>query len=107
VAPGEVLAIFRFKVSQAGVEEFPLGYEHHVEPRGDLVETENLSYQSLSSISLDRAAELACRRDPQPPDGELVRKGEQRGEAAVNLDAPIVDLLELGALTNPLVAPET
>ena len=47
-----------------------------VETGRDLVSTENLSYQSFSSIPPDRAAELACRGNPEPSDGQRVRQDE-------------------------------
>ena len=57
----------------------------------------------LARFRCDRAAELLRRGDAQPADRAAVRQDEQRAVAAVNSDAPLVNLLELGAAANPLV----
>jgi hypothetical protein len=64
-------SILCFKDCQAGVKQFAPGNDDHVESCCDLVTTENLSNQSFSAVSLDRAAELprggypkAARRGP-------------------------------------------
>jgi hypothetical protein len=56
-------SVFALKDGQAGVEQFTPGDHHDVEPLGDLVTTENLSYQSFSSIPQDGATELSGRRN--------------------------------------------
>ena len=61
-------AVFGFKGGQAGVEQLSLGHDDDVEPRRDLVTTENLSNQSFSTISLDRAAQLLRGGDAQAAD---------------------------------------
>ena len=43
---------------------------------GNVVATENLSYQSFGEVSLNGAAELLCRRDPQASHRALVGKHE-------------------------------
>jgi len=97
----EQCAVIGFKGVKTGVEQLALGYYDDVEPTGDLVTTENLSNQSFSSISYDGSPELPGRRDAQPSHLERVRKEEDRAVAAVDSDAPIVDLLELGAPADP------
>ena len=87
--------VISFKGAQAGVEKFALRDDDDVEPLGDFVSTENLSNQSFSSISLNRAADLPSRRDPEPSHGPLVGQDEDRAVAAVDSNAPLVDLLEL------------
>ena len=64
-ASAEVVAIFSFKGSQAGVEQLAFRHDDDVEAWRDLVATEDLSNQSFSSISLNRAADLPGRRDPE------------------------------------------
>jgi hypothetical protein len=56
-------SVIGFKDVQAGVEQLALGNNDHVESRCEFVATENLSNQTFSSISYDRAAKLASRRD--------------------------------------------
>jgi hypothetical protein len=93
-------SIFGFKNSQAGVEQ--LAFRHHddVVALGDLVQTENLSYQPFRTISLNRSTELLRRRYPEPAHRFRDRQHEERAVPAVNLDAPFVDLLEVCAPTD-------
>ena len=56
-------SVIGFKSSEGGLEQVALGYYDDVEPWRDLVTPENLSYQSFSSVSLDRAAQFSRRRD--------------------------------------------
>jgi hypothetical protein len=100
-------SVIGFKGAQAGVEQIAFGDDDDVEPGCDLVTTKNLSNQSFSSISLDRATELPGRRDPQPSDAALVRQDEHRAVAAVDPDAALVDVLEFGATANPFVRTES
>ena len=72
-----------------------------VEPWRDLVATENLSYQSFSSISSNGAADFFRRRDAQAPDGPLGRQDEGGAVAAANTDATVIHALELGTAANP------
>ena len=98
------LSVFGFKNGQAGVEQ--LAFRHHddVVARSDLVQTENLSYQSFRAISLDRAAHLPCGGNPEPAGPPLGREKEQGAEPAVHLDPTFVNLLKLRATADPLVA---
>ena len=66
-APLESVAEFSFKGAQAGVEQLALRDDDHVEAWRKFVLTENLSNQSFSSISLNRAAQLARRGNPESP----------------------------------------
>jgi hypothetical protein len=101
------VAVFSFKGGQAGVEHFPLRHDHDVEAARDLVTTKNLSNQSFSSVSLDGAAELLCRRNAQPARRRLTRKKEDGEEPPVHPRASLVDLLELGAATKAFTPRET
>ncbi len=55
-ASGNEGAILGFKGFQAGVEQFAFRDDDKVVPWRKLVTTENLSYQSFSTIPPDRAA---------------------------------------------------
>src|SRR5437870_4728616 len=92
----EDLAIVGFKNSQAGVEQITLGHNDDVEAGRNLVSTEDLSYQTFSAVSLDRATQLFRRRDPQPQDREFVGQDENGAVATVDPRAASVHLLELG-----------
>jgi hypothetical protein len=94
-----------FKGSQAGVEQFAFRDDDDVEAGRELVATENLSNQSFSSISLDRAAQFPGGGDSEPANGQAVREREQRQIAAVCLYAAIVNLLILGVPTYTFVWP--
>ena len=91
------VAVIGFKGAQAGVEKLALGYYDDVKPRRDLVATKDLSNQSFSAISLHGAADLPCRRDPKPSHAAFVGQQKDRDIAAVDANAPLVDLLELSA----------
>ena len=96
------VSVISFKGAQAGVEEFALGNDDDVKPWRNLVSTKNLSNQSFSSISLNRAANLTCGGDAEPPHTPLVGQNEDGAVAAVEPDTPLVDLLELSAPANVL-----
>ena len=89
------VSVISFKGAQAGVEELALGDDDDVVSGGDLVSTENLSNQSFSSISLDRAADFPRRRNPESSHAQFVGQKKDRAVAAVDSNAPLVDLLEL------------
>jgi hypothetical protein len=89
------VSVICFKGAQAGVEKFALRDHDHVEPLGNLIPTKNLSNQSFSSISLNSAADLPGRRDPEPSYSPIVGQDKDRAVAAVKANAPLVDLLEL------------
>jgi hypothetical protein len=89
------VSVISFKGAQAGIEKFALGNDDDVESRRDFVSSKDLSNQSFSSISLNRAADFPGRRNPEPPHAKVVGQDEQRCVAAVESNAPFVDLLEL------------
>jgi hypothetical protein len=57
--------VLGFKDCQAGVKQFAPGDNDHVEPWRDLVTAKNLSNQTFSAVSLDRAAELLRGGHPE------------------------------------------
>jgi len=89
------LYVFGFKGSQRGVKQFPLRHDDHVEALRDLITTENLSNQSFSSISLNRAADFLGRRDSESPDTPLIGEQKDRGVPAMYANTVLVHLLEL------------
>jgi hypothetical protein len=102
----ETLAIIGFKDNQAGVEQFALGNHDHVVAIRDLVPTENLSYQSFRSVSLNGSAELFRRRDAQAPHRTVVGQNEHGCVAPVNPCAAFIDFLKLGAAADVFMRPE-
>ena len=94
------VSVISFKGAQAGVEKFPLRDDDDVESGCDLIATKYLSNQSFSSVSLDRAADFPGRRNPQPSHPELVGQKEDRAVAAVESNAPLVDVLKLRTLAD-------
>ena len=102
----KAVAIIGFKDGQGGVEHLALGYDHDIKPRRDVVTTENLSYQSFRSVSLNGSAELFRRRDAQASYRALVGKDEHGGVAPVDPGAACVDILKLDAAPDTLVRPE-
>src|SRR5262245_37526463 len=91
--PFENVAELGFKGNQAGVEQFAFRDDDDVEAWRELVATKNLSNQSFSSISLDRAPQFPGGGDSQSAYRQVVREGEQRQITAVCSDAPFVNLL--------------
>jgi hypothetical protein len=89
------VSVISFKGAQAGVEKFALGDDDDVKSWSDFVSTKDLSNQSFSSISLNRAADLPGRRDPEPSHTPLVGQDKDRAVAAVDSNTPLVHLLEL------------
>ena len=88
------------------MKEVTLWDDDHVEPKSDLVPPENLSYQAFSSVSLDRATQFLCRRDPQPTQWLLVCQQKHGEVSTVDFCAAVVNLLEFGAPTNMLGTPK-
>ena len=102
----EDVTVLGFKNTQAGVEQLPLRHDHDVEAGRDLVSTENLSYQSLGAVPLDRAAQFLRSGDSEPASKSLVSQDENRPIPAVNPDAPRVHPLEIRSSANPFAAAE-
>ena len=99
-------SVIVFKGCQAGVEQFAFGDDDDVKAMGDLVATENLSYQSFSPVSYNSSAELFRSCDAKASHRTLVGKDEYGCEAPVDACAPLVDFLKLGAAPDVLVRPE-
>jgi len=99
---GDDVSVIGFKDVQAGLEEIAFRYDDHVEARRDFITTKNLSNQSLSSVSQNRATQLAGGSDSETPDAERVGQQEHRCVAAVDFDAAVVHRLEFCAASNPL-----
>jgi len=99
----EALAVFGFKDNQAGVEQVALGDNDDVVAARDLITTENLSYQSFSSISLDGPSQLSSDRDSQTSGREPVRQNEECRIASMNSTALRVNFLEFWTASNSLV----
>ena len=96
------VAVIGFKGAQAGVEKLALGYYDDVKPLRDFIATKDLSNQSFSSISLDRSADLPGGRDAKPSHSTLVGEQKHRAVAAVDANAALVHLLELGPAADVL-----
>ena len=88
------VSVISFKGAQAGFEKFTLRDDHDVQPRRDLVSTKDLSNQAFSSISLNRAADLPGRGDPEPSQTALVGQKKNRAVTAVETNPPLVNLLK-------------
>jgi hypothetical protein len=97
---------FGFNGTRTRVEQLALRHDDHVVSWSDLVSTENLSNQSFGSISLDRATQLARRRDAQASLGTMPGEREDREVPAVRPRPALVDELKLGAPMYSLVRPE-
>lgn len=103
---GDGRAVFCFKGCQARIEQLAAGHNHDVEARRDVISTENLSNQTLSTISDDRSAQPLRRGNTKATEGESIRLCEQRVVAARNSAAMLVDVLEIGVSADPLARAE-
>ena len=99
-------AVIRFECDQRGSEQLATRHHDDVESCRKFSAPENLSYQSFSPISLDRAAQLLRRGNPQPTRRLVVRKNEQRAESTANPGAPLVDALKFRVTPDPLTTPK-
>jgi len=71
-------SIVVFKDSQARAEQFATGHDDDIEAWRDVISTENLSNQTLSTVSDDCAAESLRSGDAEPANSQPVRFREQR-----------------------------
>jgi hypothetical protein len=101
------VTVIGFKNSQAGVEQVSFRHDDDVEAWRSPVTTENLSYQSFSTISPDGATQLASGCDPEPAHVEVVGQDEDRAVAAVDADSVLVRSLEVGSAPNPFTRPKS
>ena len=97
-------AVIGFKGSQRGLEQLAARHNDDVEACRQFGAPENLPYQSFGAVSLNGAAQLLRRRNPQPADRLFVGENEQRAVAAANPGAVLVDLLKFGVTPDSLVA---
>jgi hypothetical protein len=88
------------------LEQFSPRHDDHVEAGRELIMPENLSYQSFSTISLNRSPQFFRRRDSQAADGLLIGQDEKRAVASADSGTVCVHPLKFGAVTNALVLPE-
>jgi hypothetical protein len=102
----EVVEVLGLNGSQAGVEQLALGDNDDVEPRRNLVTTENLSNESFGPVSLDCSTQALRGRDAQAADGQTIRQEEQRRKTSTNAEPLLVDTLELSPPADALVRPE-
>ena len=93
-------SVIGFKDGQAGVEQLAFRDDDHVEPRGQLITTKNLSNQALCSIPLDRTPQFPGGGDPQPAFLPFVGQEEQGAIPTVNPRTALIHQLELCASAN-------
>jgi hypothetical protein len=105
-APFKSGSVIGFKDAQAGLKKLAFRHDNDVESRRDVIVAENLSYQSFSAISLNRAAELFCRRDAQTARDQFVGPNKQCAVTAMHSCALLIDLLKVGVAQDPLARAE-
>lgn len=103
----EVVEVLGLNGNQAGVEQLALGDDHDVEPRRNLVTTENLSNESFGPVSFDCSTQALRGRYSQAADGKTIRQEEQCCETSTDAETMFVDALELSPPADTLVRPET
>jgi hypothetical protein len=102
----KAVAIVGFKDGQGGVKHLALGDDDDVEAGRDIVATKHLSYESFSSVSLNRSAELFRCRDAQACNRAVVGENEHCRVPPVYARAAFIDFLELGAAADTFMRPE-
>ena|SRR5256885_1203521 len=101
-ATGDGSAVVGFKGTQGYREQLASRHDDNIEAWRDVISTEDLSNQTLSTISNHRAAKPFRRRNTQTTDCEPIRFRKQRVVAARNAAAMLVDVLEIGMSADPL-----
>lgn len=99
-------AVLDFKDIQSGVEQFSMGHDDHIEADTHSTSSKNLSYQTLSAISLDSTTEFFRCGDAQARYFQSIGQDEEREVAATYPAAMLVYLLKLGAPPDPFTATE-
>jgi len=99
-------SVLSFKSGETGLEEIALGDHDDIESCCDLVPPENLSYQSFSPVSDDRAAQFLRRRNPESSHRLLIRQQKHGEISTVDLGAAVVNLLEFGPPTDVFGRPK-
>src|SRR5262245_58820443 len=102
----ENMTVLGLNNSQLRVEQLPLRHDDNVKAGRDLVSTENLSYQSFSSIPSDRAAQFLRRRNPKAAHATRVHQDEERAIPTGDANAPLVYQPEIGVASDSFVGPE-
>lgn len=87
---------------EISIQQIRFRNDDHVPARsGGLVSAKDLSNQSFSSVSLNRAPQSARGDDPEATPIEPVGQEQGRHEPPGGPQPLLVDALELGAATNP------
>ena len=102
----ERVSIIGFKGGQAGLKELALRNDDNVEAWSYFISTKNLSNQTFSSISFDRAAQFLCRRDAKTANRQAIREDEHGAVAPMHPRALLINLLEVCAGLDPFIGPE-
>jgi hypothetical protein len=98
--------VVAFKGGEFGGEELAFGDKDDVQTRPGLVTPIELSRKALRPIANDRAAEPTCGRDAEPTRRQARAKQEHRHEPAPELQALLIDTLEIGAASDSLAGTE-
>jgi hypothetical protein len=106
LVPFENRAVVRLDRSVVGLEEPGSGHHNDIQACCNLVTTKNVSYQSFSAISHNRAAQFPGCGNPKASERLLVGEDKQRAVPAMNPDAVVVHFLKFDAASDPLVPTE-
>jgi len=94
--------VVSFEVGEGSIEHFPARHDNNVEAGSHFVTPEELSGQTLGSVSVNRRADLACRRHAEPSRRGAVGDREDRHEPAMRPGSRVVHALELRPAANTL-----
>lgn len=100
-------AVIGFKNGETGPKELALRDDDDVEAWRNVIMTENLSYQSFSAVSLDRAAKFFRCRNAEPARRRLSGPDKQRVIPAMDSRAGLVNLLKIRVAPDSLARAES
>lgn len=103
LVPFESRAVIRLDRSDTGLEKPGSGHHNDIQTGRNFMTTENISYQSFSAISHNRAAQFPGCGNPKASERLLVGEDKQRAVPAMNPDAVLVHSLKFDAASDPLV----
>jgi hypothetical protein len=99
-------AVISLEDADAGLEKFGTWDHNDIKPHRNLVSAENLSYQALSTVTLDCATQFFRGGDSKTADLILVGEHEQGAVATLNPRASLVYPLKFDASSDALVRSE-
>lgn len=103
--PSQPVSIFTLHLGLGVLEDVPLRDQHHVRPLR-LQPPEALPQEPLRAVAVGRAADAPRGGQPEPSEREAVVHGDEGEQRAVQPEALLQHVLELGARAQALLRAE-